>query len=133
MSGFDVLMSRHVEESDLQMTLSEALRLTLSQVVVIPDYPMHDLADDILVICMTATLAGDFPFKLSIDFIREGIEFNRIEVARKISRLLNARLLIDDGSPGPNSMMLIHGDEKPCAVTLDGDAADEEIYRLKNG
>ncbi|REG13065.1 hypothetical protein [Roseateles depolymerans] len=126
-------MSRHVEEFDLQLSLSEALRLNPSQLIVIPDYPMHDLADDILVICMTATLAGDFPFKLSIDFIRGSVEFNRIEVARKISRLLNVRLLIDDGSPSPNSMMLIHGDEKPCVVTLDGDAADEGIYRLKNG
>lgn len=131
MNGFDALISREVKDAELYRAVAEVMKLKIGQLIILHDYPLEDLGDDVLAICMKTGVEGDFPLKISIDVLVNDRPCDAIEVSKSLAAELAADMLLDDGTANPYRMLRVQPSGNANFVGLNVEDADKCIYRLE--
>jgi|GEM_PF-5969081 len=129
--GMDILTKDIVEPDKFKKTLSEIFSINLEYIEIDDNEFTFSDTTSIKIFCTLFDVQGDFKSLYGI-FIRDDkLKFDEIEVAKKISFLLDTVCVIADDSQDPFAYLEIFPEGKIQNVFFDEDKFSEDIYSIQ--
>ena len=131
MIGFDIVISRMVQDEDIKEAFGSLVGVTPNHIEVFDDYPTKPLYLSTKILCIKSLLEGDFPLKISVEIfeIHNQIDFELFFHA--LSKQLDSMLLVDCNPSHPYKMKLFKPTADSTVVELKVWEADENMFCLK--
>ena len=134
---FEILLDKRITDDEIKVAMKKLFALGDDDMFIrhySNDMFDDDFADQALLIEVYEH-NGDFPYRLSIAF--DDDVSTRFEdekgFAKKLSGIINASILVDDGDVNPYTAILItrKGDEHPVHIYISEDSTECEEYELQ--